>query len=195
VSVDLSKPSLGRAGAPPGSGHAAGTPDARWVPTDQASRLRALVEAVSRGTTSEPIAHPAADPRPEPALIEVAPRRPAPMEPPRLERPSIPVIAVASGKGGVGKTTLAVNLAIALTQAGCRATLLDADLGLANADVLCGIVPTNRLELVVEDADEPGQSLHDPLFADAPPARAMADIAVKAPGGFLLVPGSVASPR
>lgn len=123
-------------------------------------------------------------------MVEVAPRSIVPREVAPV-RPTIPVIAIASGKGGVGKTSLAVNLAIALTQAGCRASLLDADLGLANADVLCGIVPTSRLDMVVEDADQPDQSAHDPLFDDAPPTRAMAEIAVRAPGGFLLVPGSV----
>jgi hypothetical protein len=40
----------------------------------------------------------------------------------------VPVIAVASGKGGVGKTTVAVNLALALTDRGCRTGLIDADL-------------------------------------------------------------------
>ena len=42
------------------------------------------------------------------------------------------VIGIASGKGGVGKTTVAVNLALALSAKGLRVGLLDADLGLAN---------------------------------------------------------------
>jgi len=206
VSAQLSKP-----GSPPltprASGGSGATSAAAWNTGDQASRLRALVEAVSRGSTAQPIVatprvEPRASARPEarcvpsgdPPLVEVAPRGLVPREPVASstpDRPSIPVIAIASGKGGVGKTSLAVNLSIALTQAGCRATLLDADLGLANADVLCGIVPTSRLDMVVEDADEPTQSAHDPLFDDSPPTRAMADIAVRGPGGFLLVPGSV----
>ena len=49
------------------------------------------------------------------------------------------VIAITSGKGGVGKSNIAVNLAIKLTEAGKEVVLLDADLGLANADVLCNI--------------------------------------------------------
>jgi len=48
------------------------------------------------------------------------------------------VIGVASGKGGVGKTTVAVNLAIALVQMGRRVMLFDADLGLANSQIALG---------------------------------------------------------
>jgi flagellar biosynthesis protein FlhG len=53
------------------------------------------------------------------------------------ERRRASVIAITSGKGGVGKSNVAVNLAIKLSAAGKRVVLLDADLGLANADVLC----------------------------------------------------------
>lgn len=204
MSAQLSKPGATPHAPRAGGGSHSGA--AAWNTGDQASRLRALVEAVSRGSTAQPItAAPRPEPRSsarpesrasvpaEPPLIEVsargAVREPAAVSSP--DRPSIPVIAIASGKGGVGKTSLAVNLSISLTQMGCRATLLDADLGLANADVLCGIVPTSRLDMVVEDADEPTQSAFDPLFDQSPPARAMAEIAVRGPGGFLLVPGSV----
>ena len=48
------------------------------------------------------------------------------------------VIAVTSGKGGVGKTNLTVNMAIALGMAGQRVLVLDADLGMANVDVILG---------------------------------------------------------
>jgi len=51
------------------------------------------------------------------------------------------VIAVTSGKGGVGKTSIAVNLGLALARAGKRVVLVDADLGLANAEVLLGTAP------------------------------------------------------
>lgn len=51
------------------------------------------------------------------------------------------VIAIASGKGGVGKTNLAVSLAIALAQKSKRVVLADLDIGLANADVLLGVQP------------------------------------------------------
>lgn len=87
----------------------------------------------------------------------------------------IPVIAVASGKGGVGKTTTSVNLSIALARQNRRACLLDADLGLANADVLCGLMPKARLESAIDS--EETQSLED--------------LAIDAPGGFRLIPGSV----
>lgn len=51
---------------------------------------------------------------------------------------STQVLAVSSGKGGVGKTFLAVNLAVAIRQQGKKVILLDADLGTANADILLG---------------------------------------------------------
>jgi flagellar biosynthesis protein FlhG len=55
------------------------------------------------------------------------------------------VITVTSGKGGVGKTNITVNLAIALAELGIRVTIIDADFGLANIDVLLGIVPKYTL--------------------------------------------------
>lgn len=59
------------------------------------------------------------------------------------------VIAVSSGKGGVGKSTVAVNLAARFAEAGKRVLLVDADLGLANLDVLCGVeVPFNLAHVV-----------------------------------------------
>ncbi|MGI6450297.1 MAG: MinD/ParA family protein [Desulfitobacteriia bacterium] len=51
------------------------------------------------------------------------------------------VIAVSSGKGGVGKTSLVVNLALALTDYNYKVIILDGDLGLANVDVAFGITP------------------------------------------------------
>jgi len=60
-------------------------------------------------------------------------------------RPRARVMTVASGKGGVGKTNLAVNLAIALAAAGQRVLLVDADLGLANVDLVLGQHPRGDL--------------------------------------------------
>ncbi len=59
------------------------------------------------------------------------------------------VVAVTSGKGGVGKTSLAVNLSIACAQMGKRVTLVDFDLGLANVDVVMDLRPTSNLSHVV----------------------------------------------
>ena len=54
-------------------------------------------------------------------------------------------IAVAGGKGGVGKTTVSVNLGMALAMGGHDVILLDADMGLANIDVLLGLTPTRHI--------------------------------------------------
>ncbi|HBN16376.1 MAG: cobyrinic acid a,c-diamide synthase [Gammaproteobacteria bacterium] len=51
----------------------------------------------------------------------------------------IQVLAVTGGKGGVGKTSISVNLSLAMAQAGKRVVLMDADLGLANVDILMGV--------------------------------------------------------
>ncbi len=62
-----------------------------------------------------------------------------------LRRGPVQVVAVTGGKGGVGKSTLSINLAVASAAAGRRVVLLDGDLGLANADVLLGITPRHTL--------------------------------------------------
>jgi flagellar biosynthesis protein FlhG len=82
------------------------------------------------------------------------------------------VIAVTSGKGGVGKSNIAVNLAIKLATAGKRVVLLDADLGLANADVLCNIDLPSNLSHVISQK------------------RELADVMVDGPGGFKLIGGA-----
>ncbi|GAB4224181.1 MAG: MinD/ParA family protein [Acidobacteriota bacterium] len=66
-------------------------------------------------------------------------------KPPRARRPCFS-IALASGKGGVGKTTIAANLAMALAGFGTRVTLVDGDLSLANLDVLLGVIPERTIE-------------------------------------------------
>src|SRR5690242_10132347 len=63
--------------------------------------------------------------------------------------PAVQVIAVTGGKGGTGKSSVAVNLATALAQTGRRTLLLDGDLGLANIDVLLGLAPRYTLEHVL----------------------------------------------
>ena len=55
------------------------------------------------------------------------------------------IIAVSSGKGGVGKTNLSINIALAYAQLGKRVIVMDADLGLANVNVILGIIPKYNL--------------------------------------------------
>jgi len=62
----------------------------------------------------------------------------------------VQVIAVTGGKGGVGKTSVAVNLAAALAAQGKRVLLFDGDMGLANVDVLLGLTPRHTLEHVLD---------------------------------------------
>ena len=59
------------------------------------------------------------------------------------------IITVASGKGGVGKTNLSVNMALYIAQQGYSTCLFDADMGLANVDILMGIYPEYTLEDVL----------------------------------------------
>ena len=70
------------------------------------------------------------------------------------------VFSVTSGKGGVGKTNIAVNLALCLVRSGKRVLLLDADLGLANVDVLLGLTPQKNLFHLFHE----GAKLSDILF-------------------------------
>ncbi len=63
---------------------------------------------------------------------------------------STKIITITSGKGGVGKSSISVNLALAMVQAGKKVLLFDADLGLANINVLMGIVPKYNLYHVVK---------------------------------------------
>ena len=109
---------------------------------DQASTLRRIVEknrARESGQTSS------LRPSPPPEV-----RRP-PRLPERTHMPGQPrVIAVSSGKGGVGKTNTAVNLSLALSRMKRRVMLLDADMGLANVDVLLGLTPAHTLEHVLD---------------------------------------------
>ena len=58
-------------------------------------------------------------------------------------------IAVSSGKGGVGKTTIAVNVALTLAKNGNKTLLLDADLGMANAHLVLGVNPEKSLMILL----------------------------------------------
>ena len=59
------------------------------------------------------------------------------------------MIAIASGKGGVGKTWFSITLAQALAKRGCRVLLFDGDLGLANLDIQLGLMPKQDLSSVI----------------------------------------------
>ena len=69
--------------------------------------------------------------------------------PSRWARPSLRTVVVASGKGGVGKSNLSANLAVALGERGLRVLLLDADFGQANLDLLLGVHPRWDLQHVL----------------------------------------------
>jgi flagellar biosynthesis protein FlhG len=91
----------------------------------------------------------------------------------RMARPSpVRVIAITSGKGGVGKTNVSVNLSVALSDAGKRVMLLDADLGLANVDVMLGLKPKVNLSHVI-DGD-----------------RTLEEAIITGPSGIMVVPAA-----
>lgn len=92
----------------------------------------------------------------------------------RLLRPAKPVqvIAITSGKGGVGKTSVSVNLSTAMAISGKQVMLLDGDLGLANVDVQLGLQPTCNLSHVLE-----GQCT-------------LEDTILTGPAGLMVVPAS-----
>ncbi len=81
------------------------------------------------------------------------------------------VIAVTSGKGGVGKTNIALNLAIALQQMGKLSLVLDADMGMANVHLLAGLNPVHGISAVVNGEAE------------------LADIILEGPAGIGIIPG------
>ncbi len=114
--------------------------------SDQADGLRQLVQA-----RSTPLA--LADPLPESPSVARS-------------------LVFTSGKGGVGTSNLALNLAIALGEYGQRVVLIDADLGLANLDLLCGLAP--------------GRDLGDVLAGEAD----LSDALIEGPGEIRILPGA-----
>jgi flagellar biosynthesis protein FlhG len=85
---------------------------------------------------------------------------------------STSIIGIASGKGGVGKSTVAVNLGLALCTQGLRVGLLDADLGLANSQILLGVNAPLNVGHVFD-----GQ-------------KTVLDVTVETPQGLMLIPGA-----
>jgi flagellar biosynthesis protein FlhG len=75
----------------------------------------------------------------------------------------VKVIAVTGGKGGVGKTNVSLNTAIALGQQGNRVLVLDADLGLANCDVMLGLRVEKNLSHVLS-----GECELDEILVEGP---------------------------
>ena len=73
------------------------------------------------------------------------------------------VIAVTSGKGGVGKSSTSINLAVQFTRMGKKVIILDADFGLANIEVMFGVIPKYNLSdifFVVLELDEIFTDVH-----------------------------------
>src|SRR3972149_2532324 len=130
---------------------------------DQAESLRQLIQ------TRAAIGAIAA--RQRSVAASAAPGESLPTVPPPLSR-RCRTIAVTSGKGGVGKTCLSVNLAIALAGRGQKVVLVDADLGLANVDVICDLDPRYNLSHVVRGL------------------KRLAEIVVDGPGGIRVVAGA-----
>lgn len=90
----------------------------------------------------------------------------------KAKRPPARVIAITSGKGGVGKTNIVANMGYALCKAGKRVLIFDADLGLGNLDVLLGLTPHYNLSHVLD-----GQLL-------------LPDIIIEGPGRLKILPAS-----
>lgn len=81
----------------------------------------------------------------------------------RMNKQMVKVISVTGGKGGVGKTNVTLNLAMALSQLGKRVLVLDADLGLANCDVMLGLRVEKNLSHVLS-----GEASLDEIIINGP---------------------------
>src|SRR5262245_684911 len=113
-----------------------------------------------------------------PADLKIVDRGPVQAEgpsgdhPSRWHRPRARMLVITSGKGGVGKSNLAANLAIALGERGARVLLLDADLAQASLDLLLGLHPRYDLQHVLNGE------------------KTLEDILVEGATGVTLIPAS-----
>ena len=82
------------------------------------------------------------------------------------------VLAITSGKGGVGKTNVTINVAIAMARLGLRIGVLDADFGLGNVDVLLGLAPGGHIGHIVTGE------------------KTLSEIVVRGPRGISIIPAS-----
>ncbi len=131
---------------------------------DQANQLRDLVQAKAKQPEPQPV-----DPPPMPAIRSAEETTTVRFDRGRGCR----TIAVTSGKGGVGKTNIAVNIAIGLQQQGAKVCILDANLGLANVNLLCGLGCYWNLSHVVTGA-----------------RRHLGEIMIDGPEGIHVIPGA-----
>ncbi len=91
----------------------------------------------------------------------------------RIAQPKpVQVIAVSSGKGGVGKTNVSVNMALAIAATGKKVMIMDADLGLANVDIMLGLKPEHNLYHVLQGE------------------RTLEEVIVDGPGGVKIIPAA-----
>ncbi len=91
---------------------------------------------------------------------------------PRRRKPHTRVVAITSGKGGVGKTNIVANLGFTLSQLGKKVIILDADLGLGNLDVLLGVAPKHNISHVIRGE------------------KTIAEILENGPGGMKILPAA-----
>jgi len=94
------------------------------------------------------------------------------MRPRQADTARATVLAITSGKGGVGKTNVTINVAIAMARLGLRVGVLDADFGLGNVDVLLGIAPVAHVGHVVAGEKQ------------------LRDVVVRGPHGITIIPAS-----
>ena len=89
-----------------------------------------------------------------------------------IPKPSTRIISITSGKGGVGKSNMVVNVGFVLSRLGKKVLILDADLGLGNLDVLLGLTPKYNLSHAVLGT------------------RTISEIALEGPGNTIILPAS-----